>query len=242
MSRSRTPGERLLSELRRELRGIGWCARRRALQEARDHLLCAIEDEMSLGASSVQAEERAVERFGDPAVVAARLRAAPTTRSCRAVPVAVGVAMMTGVLALPAGPVQENLAAPQAQAAASPPLSTEHCVKAWNARENARWRAYTVRLATRRAYVGGAIAMNVKSGVVVARSCVVKLWLARQAGHWQNAIYIYGNWERGTAHYGTSSKHKAAPPHRARLRTPVQWSNARVQPDGALVLHLGTSS
>jgi hypothetical protein len=242
MSSSHMPGERLLSALRRELRWVGWRTRRRAMHEARDHLLCAVEDELAQGASPAEADERAVERFGDPVVVAARLRRAAPKRSNRVLPVTVGVAMMTGVLALPAGPVRENLTAPQAKAATPPRVSTERCAKAWNAVENARWRAYAVRLATRRAYVGGSVAMNPKDGVVVNEMCVVKLWLDRQAGHWQNAVYVYGNWEGGTAQYGTSWKHKPAPPHRARLRTPVQWSNAQVLPDGALVLHTGTSS
>jgi hypothetical protein len=65
--------ERLLAELSRELEPLGRRGRRRALAEARDHLLSAIEDEVARGATWADAEQRVTARFGEPALIAESL-------------------------------------------------------------------------------------------------------------------------------------------------------------------------
>ena len=62
--------QELLTELRRELRPLGWRARRGVLAEARDHLMTGIEAEIKAGVPAEEAERRVVERYGDAAVVA----------------------------------------------------------------------------------------------------------------------------------------------------------------------------
>ena len=84
--------ERLLADLQRELQPLGWRARRRALAEARDHLLSALEDELAAGASLPEAEEHAIERFGEAARIAGALLSAAPRRAVKARRVACRVA------------------------------------------------------------------------------------------------------------------------------------------------------
>jgi hypothetical protein len=227
--------ERLLGQLRRDLRPLGLRRRRRALHEARDHLLSAIEDELAGGASPAVAAQRAVERFGDPAAIAERLRAARPARQARLTPAIVGAAVIAGVLAFAPGPLTADLALRPAVAAAVPAPSKAQCAAAWNLAANAQWHTYAAHLGIVRAQVGAMVAMNLKSGVVVARGCGVRLWLARRPGHWQNAVAIFGRWQRGTAHYGTRwASGTARSPRLLPTRTTVQSANARVRADGTL--------
>ena len=84
MRGGRRPVERLLAELGDELRPLGWRARRRALAEARDHLLSAVEDEIARGATPAEAEARVSERFGEPALIAGSLALARPRQRGRA--------------------------------------------------------------------------------------------------------------------------------------------------------------
>jgi hypothetical protein len=68
--RRRTPIDDALRRLRRDLRRVGWRDRRRALAEARDHLLQAAEDARASGHDPGEAERIAVARFGEPGSVA----------------------------------------------------------------------------------------------------------------------------------------------------------------------------
>jgi hypothetical protein len=68
------PIERHLDELFNQLSGTGHTGRR-ALAEAEDHLRAAAADGVKAGLSEVEAARQAVARFGDPARIAASLRA-----------------------------------------------------------------------------------------------------------------------------------------------------------------------
>ena len=114
MSREPHPAEQMLARLEGELGSLGRRARRRALDEARDHLLSAIDDEIARGAAPAEAEARAVAIFGEPAFVAeALVRAHPRTRRT-AWRVAGGVALAAaGVVAVRLG-VRTGVADPTA--------------------------------------------------------------------------------------------------------------------------------
>lgn len=56
-------------------------AKARVLEEIRDHLLSAVEDEERRGYRSVDAERRAIERFGSPAAIAAQFSSLASPRS-----------------------------------------------------------------------------------------------------------------------------------------------------------------
>ncbi|MDX6562481.1 MAG: hypothetical protein QOD65_2295 [Gaiellales bacterium] len=228
-----SPSERLLAELRKSLRPLGRRVRRRALDEARDHLLSATEDEIARGASPAAAEKRAVERFGHPAVIAAPLRGAHPRRPSRLLPVTVGAAVIAGTFALPAGPVRDNLAPAPARAAPGPGLRSTQCLMSWNSERNAWWHAYAVKLGTTRAYVGAFSAGKLVNRrlVTTARGCTVKLWLARRPGRRQNAVYVHGLWQRRAAGYGAAWRS----PHISSQRTTIRFANAHVRADGTLV-------
>jgi hypothetical protein len=227
--------ERLLEELRRELRPLGLRRRRRALHEARDHLLSAVEDELADGASPVVAEQRAVERFGDPDAIAERLCAARPARQGRLGQAVVGAAVIAGVLAFAPGPLSADLALRPASAATLPGPSEAQCAAGWNLAANAQWHTYAAHVGSVRAQVGAVVAMNPGTGVSVARGCGIKLWLARRPGHWQNAVAIFGGWQHGTVRYGTRwAPNTARSPRLLSTRTTVQSANARVRGDGTL--------
>jgi hypothetical protein len=235
----RSSSERLLSELRRELRRLGRRARRRTVDEARDHLLSAIADAIAGGASAAEAEERAVERFGEPALVAARLGSVHPRRHRRGLPALVCAAVLTGVFAVGAGPVVDRLAAPAAVAATGLPTPTNaQCAAAWNRPSNARWHAYAAGLGSTRAFADASfVGRLVKRRIVISqRVCVVKLWLERRPGHWQQAVNVFADWTHGAAVYGSPPPGggRAGPRH-VRQRTTIQFANARVSRDGALL-------
>jgi hypothetical protein len=230
-----SPAERLLSRLRRDLRPLGVRRRRRALHEARDHLFSAIEDELAGGASPASAAWHAVERFGDPGAIAARLCAERPSRQGRLMPAVVGSAVIAAVLAFAPGPLTADLALRVASASAVPAPTKAQCAAAWNLPANAQWHTYAAHLGIVRANVGGLLAMNVKSGAIVGRGCHVTLWLARRPGHWQNAVAIAGRWLHGTVRYGTRwAPNTARSPRLLPTRTTVQSANARVRADGTL--------
>jgi hypothetical protein len=140
VSEPRSPLEHLLGELRRELGPLGRRARGRALDEARDHVLSAIEDGVSEGATRAEAERRAVSRFGDAGAIAARLCAARPRRRRRVVPALLGAAAITGVLALAAGPIADDIAPHRAAAAATVGPSERGCANAFDSPANAAAR------------------------------------------------------------------------------------------------------
>jgi hypothetical protein len=94
--------DQLLADLRRELRPLGWRARRAVLAEARDHLMSGIDHELAAGASPEEAERRVVERYGDPAAMARGLllaRPRKPSKVAQLLLVAVGViAGITGTV------------------------------------------------------------------------------------------------------------------------------------------------
>ncbi len=71
----RRPIDRYLAEFRRGLTGIRWWNRRGLIAEARDHLEDAALHERESGFGAVEAEQRAVDRFGDPLELARQSRA-----------------------------------------------------------------------------------------------------------------------------------------------------------------------
>jgi hypothetical protein len=93
------PLEQLLAGLEGELQSLGWRARRRALDEARDHLLSAIDDEVARGASPAEAEGRAVALFGEPAPIAATLVGAQSRAARAAWRIATCLALVAAGLA-----------------------------------------------------------------------------------------------------------------------------------------------
>jgi hypothetical protein len=160
--------EALLAELRRDLRPLGWRARRRALDEARDHLLATIEDELESGATQAEADQRAVERFGEAAEIAARLCALRPGHARRAVPALACALSITGVLVLAVGPVGDQLAPHKAVAAGAVPPSERDCANAFDDVGSAGVRAQVELLAVRRVQIFATSLPN----------CVIKFQLA----------------------------------------------------------------
>ena len=114
MSGELRPAEQVLARLEGELQSLGWRARRRALDEARDHLLSAIDDEIARGATPAEAEQRAVASFGEPAFIAETLVHTRLGTPRTAWRVAAGVALAaTGIAAVRIG-AQTGIADPGA--------------------------------------------------------------------------------------------------------------------------------
>lgn len=140
--RSQPEIDQLLHELRLELSSLDRRARRRALDEARDHLLSVVEGELVAGSTESVAAQRAVERFGSPAMVAKALRATPRNSRSRFAPAVIGAALIVAVVAFPGGAIKDGIAPPSALAAAPANLTKPECADFWNDAANARWRAY----------------------------------------------------------------------------------------------------
>jgi hypothetical protein len=248
MKRARSDIDRLLSDLRRDLRPLGRRARRRALDEVRDHLLSAVADEAASGPSVQEREQRAVRLFGDAETVARLLRDARPKHRRTVAPALVGAIAAIGFLALPAGPVSEELAPRDAAAASIPAqpnaVAARPCAASWNSSANALWHSYAKRLGSRRAYVGVAYSGTAsKSGKLTTtrRACVVKLWLAHRPGHWQYAVNVAGPLLKGGVSYGTRAfPASAKTPLHVHQRTTIQFANSRVRADGTLD-YIGTS-
>jgi hypothetical protein len=76
--------ERFSDAFERALRGVGRRERRRAIREARDHVLCAAADREAQGASRIDAMQHAIVAFGPLDQIAASYRA-PRSRARLAV-------------------------------------------------------------------------------------------------------------------------------------------------------------
>jgi hypothetical protein len=101
--------DELLRALERELRGCPRQMRACVLAEARDHVLSFVEEESAAGGSAQLAERTAVAAFGDPARIAAGVRASVPTRRVRRGALAV-VAGCAALLCLtPPSLVERNL-------------------------------------------------------------------------------------------------------------------------------------
>jgi hypothetical protein len=170
MRSATTPVDAFLRSLRRELRPLGWRRRRGALAEARDHLLSTIEQLIDEGMPSADAEQRAIERFGEPSEIAARLCAVRPARGRRVVPTLVGAATISVLIAFAAGPVSDQLATHEAAAAAPVSPSEQGCAQAFDRAANAPLRARLTRQAVSR----------VQIFATTVPSCVVKFQLAEQ--------------------------------------------------------------
>jgi hypothetical protein len=114
-----SPIDRLLAELRVELAGLSWRARRTLLAEARAHLDDAAAEEQGAGLDRLAAERRAGERFGSAAEYGRVARAdAPRRRRGLAAGLAVtGIAMLAAVAVIGLGGSGAKRA-PSARAAA----------------------------------------------------------------------------------------------------------------------------
>ena len=221
--------DQLLHALRRELSSLDRRARRRALDEARDHLLSVIEDELAAGSTEAAAAHRAVERFGSPGMVAKALRSTPRRSRSRLAPAVIGAALIVAVVAFPGGAIKDGIAPTSALAAAPADLTKAQCADFWNDAANERWRAFAKSIGTRRASIGTSFAGTVGADgrtVLSAAGCAVRLWLALRPGHWQRAEYVYGRLAGGAVVYGTSQSE--------RQRATTQWSNSVVLRDGEL--------
>jgi hypothetical protein len=232
--------DQLLGALRFELRSLGRRARGRALDEARDHLLSVVEDQIAAGSARAEAERRAVERFGSPSMVAMALRATPRRSPGRFVPVLIGAALIIGVVTLPAGPVKDEFTPPAALAASPADLTKAQCADFWNDAANARWHAYAKSIGTRRAAIGAGFTETLGADgqpLLWTAECTVRLWLALRPGHWQQAVLVYGRLVGGEVLYGTSLTSRNAPPVRSRQRATIQWSNSVVRRNGTLAFY-----
>ena len=221
--------DQLLHALRLELSSLDRRARRRALDEARDHLLSVIEDELAAGSSEAAAARRAVERFGSTTMVAKALQATPRRSRSRFAPAVIGAALIVAVVAFPGGAIKDGIAPPSALAAAPADLTKAQCADFWNDAANARRRAYATSIGTRQASIGTSFAVTVGADgrrVLAAAGCTVRLWLARRPGHWQQAVFVYGRLAGGAIVYGT--------PRSRRQRGTTRWSNSVVLRDGEL--------
>jgi hypothetical protein len=176
--------ERLIADLRRELRPLGRRARRRALAEARDHLLSAIELGVDEGLGAGEAEARAVARFGDPSEIAARLCAVRPRRFRRVVPALLGAAAITGVFALAAGPVADELAPYRAAAAVVTSPSEHDCAAAFDLPANDAVRAR----------VSAAKVLRLEIFATTVPSCLIKFQLPAQA-----VLTVQAAWKYDTA-------------------------------------------
>jgi hypothetical protein len=230
MNGSRSALERLLSDMRRELRPLGGRARRRVLEEVRDHVLSAVEAGLD--------EAEAVARVGQPRVVLAGLPA--RRRTHRAAVVAVPVAFLA--LAAPvSGPLVQNLGAGATVSQASTLgfaqqqlLARERCVQAWNAPASGRWRALARRSGAVRAYVGVGYVTGRGWPISKARlrvaSCGVNLKLARVASPYQPSISVFARKARNSfGFYRTLRVHS---------RSASATENARVDASGRLTLSM----
>jgi hypothetical protein len=170
MRSATTPVDAFLRSLRRELRPLGWRRRRGALAEARDHLLSTIEQQIDEGVPPADAELRAIERFGEPSEIAARLCAVRPARGRRVVPALVGAAAISVLIAFAAGPVSDELATHEAAAAAPVSPSERGCAQAFDRPANAPLRVRLARQAVSR----------VQIYATTMPSCVVKFQLAKR--------------------------------------------------------------
>jgi hypothetical protein len=119
-----------LDDLERALRGLRRSERRRALREARDHVLCAAAEGETKGCSRSDAMRGALESFGPVDVIAAGYRAAGGARSgvTAASGVIVGTAVLAALTILPVGGGLGQILVSSSNAADS------GCTGRWNAR------------------------------------------------------------------------------------------------------------
>jgi hypothetical protein len=240
VTRPRRPYEQVLGALERELRGHGRRHRRRIVEEARDHLLTAIEAEQAQGVSEAEAEHRAAERFGDPRAVASQLGRRPISRAARVGRSLIGATAALVALTIAAGPLADGLQTPAAVAAMPVPVSVGRCAQAWDSAANARWRAYAARLRVGRAQVQsvGVGPAPTNPAVLFQPSivgCAVKLWLPRERGPFQTAIRIAAPLRHGVITFGVRWNAQVdGMPRRVHERTAIQYANSRVTSDGTI--------
>ena len=184
MSEPRSSRERWLAELNRELRPVGWRRRRRALAEASDHLISAIEDEIAAGASREDAERRALARIGEPAAIGASLCAVRPRRRSRLAPAAVAAGAITAVLAIAAGPIADGIAPRPAVAAESPGPSPRRCARAFDQSANV----------TVGQLVSGSTVLRVQIIPTSVPSCVIRFQLSNR-----RVLTAQSPWRVGTA-------------------------------------------
>jgi hypothetical protein len=214
----------VLAQLRRELWPTGHRARRRALEEARDHLLSFVEDAVDAGCTPVEAERLAVECFGRPEDVAAVLIAARRRRG-RLLPAVALAGSLAGVLAV--APVQLGRELGHPSVAGAAPMPTERdCAAAWNAPAASGWRALARAMHAHRANVAIGVAIR-KTGQVVFVRCTVELWLPWRPGSYQHGIAI-------TARWTGAGRTLAFQPRPFRSAGPRQHANGLIQADGSL--------
>jgi hypothetical protein len=93
-----------LGELEQALHGLRRGERRRALREARDHVLCAAAERESEGHSRIEALQRAIASFGPVDTIAAGYRASGTRNGVTAASgVLVGALVLAALTILPVG-------------------------------------------------------------------------------------------------------------------------------------------
>lgn len=224
-----TTTDQRLRELRRELRSLSWRRRRRVLEEARDHLLSALEDGVG--------DSEAAVRLGEPHLAFAGFPA--RRRTHRAALVAVPVAFLA--LASPVSGTLEQIGAGPAPSLAATPgiiqrqaLEQARCVAAWNVPANASWRELALGMKTSRAYVMvGWRSQRPPVGepgphTLGVPTCGVKLLLAPAATPYQRSVNILAR------SHGTSFVFYRALRTRTRTRSASPTQNAYLDAQGRL--------
>jgi hypothetical protein len=224
-----------LRELRRALRGLSRRRRRRALDEARDHLLCAVDDGLS--------PREAVARLGRPEQAFAGFPARRPTH--RLALIAVPVVMLALVPSV-GGTLQRLGAGTTPSRAAAPPLTPANaqkqnqqavvrCIATWNGPAGARWRAIAERAGIQRAYVGVGWASRPAGGGKPAipmhiSGCAVGLQGTPVASPYQPRTYVYAKpVGRGFRFYRV---------RHIRTRAVAQTTNARLDDRGRITLSM----
>ncbi|MEO9174449.1 MAG: hypothetical protein ABI317_02965, partial [Gaiellales bacterium] len=216
-----------IRELRRELRGLSRRRRRRVLDEARDHLLSALED----GCSA----DEAAARLGEPRVAFAGFPR--RRRTHRAALVAAPLAFLA--LATPVSGTLEQLGAgaTPSQAAVNPivheQLQRSRCVAAWNAAASDHWRRLARSSGAQIAEIGVIYVVKTNGALISDRvphlyGCTVGLKLARKLSPYQPYLDVYAHYVNGAFRFDRTL--------RGHTRTAAPAANARVDASGRLTL------
>jgi hypothetical protein len=214
-----------LRELRRELRDLSWRRRTRVLEEARDHLLCAVD------AGRTPAE--AVAQLGDPGEAFHGFPRARRTH--RAVTLAVPAALLAlapsvgGLERIGAAVSQSHAATPTpAQLLAQQRAATRQCAAAWNHAPR-RFRGPVAAAGAERAHVS--ITYITKLGAPPSSgtmACSISFQPAPVATPAQPVLRAFAR------RHGSSFTFDAFT--RGHLRSAAPAANARVGSDGRIAL------
>jgi hypothetical protein len=216
-----------LRALRRELHELSWRRRRRVLAEARDHLLCAVDDGLT--------PAEAVAQLGDPGEAFGGFPRA--RRVHRAVTLAVPAALLA--LAPSVGGPLARIGATVSQSRAASPTPQQviarqkhailTCAAAWNAEPGARLRRAAIAADIRDAHVSIVYIARTGEPLTSGRmQCVVNLVARHVASPFQPILTVGARPAGSSFVFGTL--------RRRRVRTTAPGVNAHIASTGQITL------